>query len=271
MAADGERSPLLSEPIDGGAGGNGLMGPGGSGAGPGGGLTPSAPPYGAGKHAPPQAFPPFPEGHPAVLPGEDPPPYSPLTSPDSGSAPMITCRVCQSLINVEGKMHQHVVKCGVCNEATPIKNAPPGKKYVRCPCNCLLICKVTSQRIACPRPYCKRIINLGPVHPGPLSPEPQPVGVRVICGHCKNTFLSSQTEPWPVALTAGKCHLLGADIRERDVSVASCLAYSWQSLPPALLLAHGSMHGDMEASMQPGHLSSCWQCCVWAGLSIGPV
>lgn len=57
MAADGERSPLLSEPVDGGAGGNGLVGPGGSGAGPGGGLTPSAPPYGAGKHAPPQGKP----------------------------------------------------------------------------------------------------------------------------------------------------------------------------------------------------------------------
>ena len=57
MAADGERSPLLSEPIDGGAGGNGLVGPGGSGAGPGGGLTPTAPPYGAGKHAPPQGKP----------------------------------------------------------------------------------------------------------------------------------------------------------------------------------------------------------------------
>lgn len=53
-----------------------------------------------------------------MLLGEDPPPYSPLTSPESGSAPVISCRVCQSLISVEGKIHQHVVKCGVCNEAT---------------------------------------------------------------------------------------------------------------------------------------------------------
>lgn len=44
-------------------------------------------------------------------------------------------------------------------------------------------------------PGSKRIINLGPVHIGGDSPEPrrQPVGIRVICGHCSNTFLVKVT------------------------------------------------------------------------------
>lgn len=72
----------------------------------------------------------------------------------------------------------------------PIRNAPPGKKYVRCPCNCLLICKSSSQRIACPRPNCKRIINLAP---SPVTPPVSslPGMCRVTCGHCSDTFLVS--------------------------------------------------------------------------------
>ncbi|KAJ6640929.1 Type 1 phosphatidylinositol 4,5-bisphosphate 4-phosphatase [Pseudolycoriella hygida] len=101
---------------------------------------------------------------------------------------MVTCRVCQAMIDITLKREQHVVKCNQCNEATPIRNAPPGKKYVRCPCNCLLICKSSSQRIACPRPNCKRIINLAP---SPVTPPVSSVPgmCRVTCAHCADTFL----------------------------------------------------------------------------------
>ena len=97
----------------------------------------------------------------------------------------------QGMIDISGKREQHVVKCPSCSEATPIRNAPPGRKYVRCPCNCLLICKNTSVRIACPRPNCKRVISLAPSGP-PQAPIPNVPGMcRVVCAHCHDNFLVS--------------------------------------------------------------------------------
>lgn len=45
---------------------------------------------------------------------ELPPPY--VATP--GGVPVVNCKVCQAMINIEGKQQQHVVKCNVCNEAT---------------------------------------------------------------------------------------------------------------------------------------------------------
>ncbi|XP_068164838.1 type I phosphatidylinositol 4,5-bisphosphate 4-phosphatase-B-like [Antennarius striatus] len=167
--ADGEETPLLSEQHDGSSG-----------------LSPGNIPY---LESLPNS----------VAPGEPPPPYSPQGNSASSSTPVVCCRVCHNTISLVGKTHQSVVKCSICNEATPIKNAPFGKKYVRCPCNCLLICKVTSQLIACPRPSCERIINLRTTYTENRSigahPQPVPVYIRVICGHCFHAFLWKKVCP----------------------------------------------------------------------------
>jgi len=50
-----------------------------------------------------------------IGPDELPPPYQSATQ---GGMPMVTCRVCQAMIDISGKRDQHVVKCSQCNEAT---------------------------------------------------------------------------------------------------------------------------------------------------------
>ncbi|CAI4221360.1 unnamed protein product [Auanema sp. JU1783] len=103
----------------------------------------------------------------------------------------VTCRVCDAQIALEGRNTQHVVKCSECHEATPIRPAPTGKKYVRCPCNCLLICKAASTRIACPRANCRRVITLisGNREPQGSAVRAPTGSCRVSCVHCREVFL----------------------------------------------------------------------------------
>lgn len=59
-------------------------------------------------------------GHQATVspigPDELPPPFYQASA--AGGVPMVTCRVCQAMIDISGKRDQHVVKCCQCNEAT---------------------------------------------------------------------------------------------------------------------------------------------------------
>lgn len=49
---------------------------------------------------------------------------------------------------------------------------------------------MSSQRIACPRPDCKRVINLGSPATPPAGTVPVPEGMcRVICSHCAESFV----------------------------------------------------------------------------------
>ena len=142
------------------------------------------------------------------------PPYTSLpnaaiapTFSETGSSsvtsdvPVISCRVCQALVHVEDKLHLHVIKCHACGEATPIRPAPPMKKYVRCPCKCLLICNLSSQRIVCPRVNCRRVISLSPIPTnssiGNLSPDNQrnqnSVNFRIICAYCHFSFVPTKS------------------------------------------------------------------------------
>ncbi|XP_022647187.1 type I phosphatidylinositol 4,5-bisphosphate 4-phosphatase-B-like [Varroa jacobsoni] len=107
-------------------------------------------------------------------------------SPPYGSK--IPCKVCGETIDLTDRMDSPVVKCAKCNESTPIRSAPPGKKYIRCTCRCLLICKATAQRVSCPRSDCGRVLYLAPL-PNSFPGYSLPGLCSVSCGYCGQAFM----------------------------------------------------------------------------------
>ncbi|CAG5100444.1 Oidioi.mRNA.OKI2018_I69.XSR.g17000.t1.cds [Oikopleura dioica] len=101
--------------------------------------------------------------------------------------PVIECKVCHDTIDCTGKLHQHVMRCNTCNEATPLKQAPPGKKYIRCNCNCLLVCTESAAQVVCPR--CRRHISL---RRAVMPTAPRSALLR--CPQCRTEFMA----PYPL-------------------------------------------------------------------------
>ncbi|KAL5965036.1 Type I phosphatidylinositol 45-bisphosphate 4-phosphatase-B [Taenia solium] len=153
----------------------------------------------------------------------------------SDCEPTTKCQVCSTIIPIANKEKQLVVKCPSCGEATPIKGPPTGKQYVRCQCNCLLICKSTATRVGCPRENCLRVINLnGPNASGYQAGDaggegiggsggsigvgtgtfPNRGGFRVTCGNCHRPF----SIPTPQSY---RPNAFGADFVNRLVSCLS--------------------------------------------------
>nr|CAX69862.1 hypothetical protein [Schistosoma japonicum] len=66
---------------------------------------------------------------------------------DGDTQATVNCQVCRQIITFTPRERQMVVRCPHCSEATPIKGPPAGKQYVRCPCNCLLVCNEPQARL----------------------------------------------------------------------------------------------------------------------------
>lgn len=182
---------------------------------------------------------------------EDPPPYvSGDAGGGAGQTMFVQCRVCQGIIHVASNNQSRVIKCTSCNEATPIAAPPPGKKYVRCPCNCLLTCSENASRVVCPRVNCKRTIGVGTISVRPISVD----RIRVVCGRCHKVIL------WPSDASVAKCphcrtksYLYAKWMRYRAIF---CLTVGLCFIALAILLFGSTF------SWAKTHGGGCCFCCV---------
>ncbi|XP_035222484.1 type I phosphatidylinositol 4,5-bisphosphate 4-phosphatase-A-like isoform X2 [Stegodyphus dumicola] len=105
----------------------------------------------------------------------------------------VKCMTCKYYINVHGKEKKIIIMCPACNEATPIRKPPGDKMFVRCVCNCLLVCKTSARTIMCPRPNCATLIDIAQ-KTGRSAAISNPANIVFIsCAFCHHIFqVSSQ-------------------------------------------------------------------------------
>lgn len=171
---------------------------------------------------------------------ELPPPYTPTAQ---GGIPVINCKVCQAVLNLEGKQHLHVIKCSVCNEATPIRAPPAGKRYVRCPCNLLLVCRAGAPRILCPRETCKKVLTIG----GAAT-------FTYVCAFCQQRFVLQSMESFARCPNCRKVSALG-----NFMNISRRMGHRYLFLGLLLIaIATGITIGTFEAARMNGGIYVAW-------------
>ncbi|CAH8653732.1 unnamed protein product [Schistosoma rodhaini] len=174
---------------------------------------------------------------------------------DGDSQATVNCQVCRQVITFIPREKQTVVRCPHCSEATPIKGPPTGKQYVRCPCNCLLVCNESTSKVGCPRPECQKVIVIreedgvgfmggsnrflqGPATHGTFG---TPQSLRLSCGNCNSPF----SIPSPESHSFGRMNAFTALLSGRNPSNAAGLitarcphCHKVTSVGPAFARAH---------------------------------
>lgn len=161
--------------------------------------------------------------------------------------PKIPCKVCGEIIDLTDRMDSPVVKCALCNESTPIRSAPPGKKYIRCTCKCLLICKATAQRVSCPRQDCGRVLSLAATSV-PFPEHSLPGLCSVSCGYCGQAFMfNTMSNALARCPSCRKVTSVGAEFARSRGLVFLILALLSAALGIAVTLATYKIAGSEKA------------------------
>lgn len=111
------------------------------------------------------------------------------------SFPGIKCMVCSNYIDITRREKQYAIKCHQCLELTPLRKPSSDKKqYIRCVCNCLLLCQMDEKKVICPKPQCLKVLEIR----APTREDRYPLHaigtVQVICAFCGNVFLYNTYE-----------------------------------------------------------------------------
>ncbi|CAH8642394.1 unnamed protein product [Heterobilharzia americana] len=189
-------------------------------------------------------------GPPAIRPAIE----KAITS-DNDAQATVNCQVCRHVISFSLREKRMVVRCPNCSEATPIKGPPAGKQYVRCPCNCLLVCNESTSKVGCPRPECQKVIVLREDDGGGFTSSVNrglhgqvthgtfgvPQSLRLTCGSCNFSF----SIPSPESHT-GRTNVLIALLSGRSASDA------------AGLITARCPHCHKVTSVGPGFARSRW-------------